>query len=114
MRDIYARKGLAKGEHILDHMGSERLASNIFRAAQTEAKLRREQIQGKAAASQAHFDVGRKVRQTIAELGGTMPEELPTPPESIQQAWAREWRRELGAEQQDLFGKQSGGEEAKP
>jgi DNA-damage-inducible protein D len=111
MRDIHARKGLARGEHILDHMGSEELASNIFRAAQTEAKVRRERIQGKAEANQAHFDVGRTVRQTIAELGGTMPEELPTPPESIQQVRAREWRRELGAEQHDLFGQQSGGED---
>jgi len=111
MRDIKARKGLARGEHILDHMGSEELASNIFRAAQTEAKLRREQIQGKAAANQTHFDVARKVRQTIAELGGTMPEELPTPPARIQEVRAREWRRELGAEQQNLFGQQERDEE---
>jgi DNA-damage-inducible protein D len=104
MRDIHARKVLKKGEHILDHMGSEELASNIFRAAQTEAKLRREPIQGKTAANQTHFDVGQKVRQTIAELGGTMPEALPTPTESVQQVRAREWRRELGAEQQGLFG----------
>jgi DNA-damage-inducible protein D len=113
--DIHARKGLAREQHILDHMGSEELVSNIFRAAQTEAKLRREreQIRDKGAASKAHFDVGRKVRQTIAELGGTTPEELPTPDESIQQVRAREWRRQIGAEQPDLFGSEDEGERDK-
>ncbi|MBU3806596.1 MAG: DNA damage-inducible protein D, partial [Candidatus Fournierella pullistercoris] len=52
---------------------------------QTEEKLRREQIKGKVAANQAHYEVGAKVRQTIKELGGTMPEDLPTPQKSIQQ-----------------------------
>ena len=58
-------------------MGSTELAANLFRATQTEEKLRRENIQGKQQANDTHFEVGRKVRQTIAELGGTMPEELP-------------------------------------
>ena len=84
-RDIHARKGLKKRQHILDHMGSTELAANLFRATQTEEKLRRENIQGKTAANQTHLEVGRKVRQTIEELGGTMPEELPTPPTSIRQ-----------------------------
>jgi len=59
--------------------------ANLFRATQTEEKLRRDHIKGKTQANQAHFEVGRKVRQTIAELGGTMPEEQPTPEKSIQQ-----------------------------
>lgn len=66
-------------------MGSTELAANLFRATQTDEKLRRENIQGKEAAYDLHYDVGKKVRQTIAELGGTMPEDLPTPEKSIQQ-----------------------------
>lgn len=77
-KGIHARKGLKKSQKILDHMGSSELAANLFRATQTEDKIRRENIQGKNEANQAHFDVGAKVRQTIKELGGTMPEELPT------------------------------------
>ena len=77
-KDIHARKGLKKSQHILDHMGSTELAANLFRATQTEDKLRRENIQGKGKANKTHFEVGRKVRQTIEELGGTMPENLPT------------------------------------
>jgi len=77
-KGIHARKGLKKKEQILDHMGSTELAANLFRATQTEEKLRREEIKGKAKANQTHFEVGRKVRRTIEELGGTMPENLPT------------------------------------
>lgn len=84
-KDIQQRKGLKKSENILDHMGSTELAANLFRATQTEEKLRREQIQGKELANSVHYQVGRKVRQTIKELGGTMPEDLPTPPKSIKQ-----------------------------
>lgn len=102
-RDISARKGLPRGRHILDHMGSTELAANLFRATQTEEKLRREGIQGKAAANRTHHAVGAKVRQTIAELGGTMPEDLPTPPESIQQLQRRERQRVAGAAQPSLF-----------
>ena len=76
-QDIHRRKGLKKGEQILDHMGSTELAANLFRATQAEEKLRREKITGKDKANKAHRDVGAKVRQTIKELGGTMPEELP-------------------------------------
>ena len=75
---IHQRKGLKKSQKILDHMGSTELAANLFRATQTEEKLRREQIQGKLAANRTHQEVGAKVRQTIKELGGTMPEDLPT------------------------------------
>ena len=84
-KEIHARKGLKKSQKILDHMGSTELAANLFRATQAEEKLRRDQIQGKAKANQTHLEVGKKVRQTIAELGGTMPENLPTPEESIRQ-----------------------------
>lgn len=84
-KDIHARKGLKKSQKILDHMGSTELAANLFRATQTEEKLRRDQVSGKTQANRTHFEVGRKVRQTIQELGGTMPENLPKPEASIQQ-----------------------------
>ena len=84
-REIHARKGLKPSQKILDHMGSTELAANLFRATQTDEKLRRESIRGKEAANKTHYEVGRKVRQTIAELGGTMPEDLPTPRKSIKQ-----------------------------
>jgi len=84
-KEIHARKSLKKSQKILDHMGSTELAANLFRATQTEEKLRRDQVQGKTQANKTHYDVGRKVRQTIHELGGTMPENLPKPETSIQQ-----------------------------
>lgn len=84
-QDIKARKGLKKSQDILDHMGSTELAANLFRATQTDEKLRRENIQGKAQANHTHYEVGAKVRQTIQDLGGTMPEDLPTPEKSIRQ-----------------------------
>ena len=77
-REIHTRKGLKSSEQILDHMGSTELAANLFRATQTEDKLRREKIIGKEKANRAHREVGQKVRQTIKELGGAMPEDLPT------------------------------------
>ncbi len=76
-QEIHRRKELKKSQQILVHMGSTELAANLFRATQTEEKLRREGIKGKARANQVHYDVGKKVRQTIKELGGTMPENLP-------------------------------------
>jgi len=78
MRDIHTRKGLKKSQQILDHMGSTELAANLFRATQTEEKLRRERVSGKDQANRTHYEVGAKVRQTIRELGGTMPESLPS------------------------------------
>lgn len=84
-KEIHARKGLKKGQKILDHMGSTELAANLFRATQTDEKLRRENIQGVRAAWDTHYQVGNKVRETIKELGGTMPEDLPTPDKSIAQ-----------------------------
>lgn len=82
-KDIHARKRLKKSEKILDHMGSTELAANLFRATQAEEKLKRDNISGKQRANQAHFEVGQKVRQTIQELGGTMPENLPVPEQSV-------------------------------
>lgn len=78
-KDIHAKKKLKKTEMVLDHMSSEELAANLFRATQTEAKLKRENIMGQHKASTAHYEVGKKIRKTIEELGGTMPERLPTP-----------------------------------
>jgi len=77
-KDIHAKKKLKKNQQILDHMGSTELAANLFRATQTEEKLRRENIKGKQKANETHYKVGAKVRKTIKELGGTMPEDLPT------------------------------------
>ena len=85
VEDIHKRKGLAKTEKILDFMGSEELAANLFRITQTESKLKREDVKGSKAATATHFKVGSKVRQTIKDLGGTMPEDLPTPEKNISQ-----------------------------
>ena len=84
-KEIHTNKGLKKSQKILDHMGSTELAANLFRATQAEEKLRRDQVSSKLQANKTHFEVGRKVRQTIADLGGTMPEHLQTPESSIQQ-----------------------------
>lgn len=94
VKEIHARKGLKKSQKILDHMGSTELAANLFRATQTDEKLRREHIQGKENANRTHYEVGAKVRQTIKELGGTMPEDLPNPDKSIQQL-EREHKKKL-------------------
>lgn len=95
MKEIHARKGLKKSQKILDHMGSTELAANLFRATQTDEKLRRDKIRGKEAAGATHYRVGKKVRQTIKELGGTMPEDLPTPGKSIQQIEREKKQKEL-------------------
>lgn len=84
-KDIHERKGLKKSQDILDFMGSTELAANLFRATQTDEKLRREHITGKDAANKTHCEVGKKVRDTIRDIGGTMPENLPTPSKSIKQ-----------------------------
>lgn len=94
-KEIHVRKGLKKSQKILDHMGSTELAANLFRATQTDEKLRRENIQGKQAAYDTHYQVGKKVRQTIEELGGTMPEDLPTPQKSIAQIEREQEKRKL-------------------
>ncbi len=76
-KGIHKKKDLKKSQHILDHMGSTELAANLFRATQTEEKLRNDDIKGKQNANRTHFEVGAKVRKTIEEIGGTMPENLP-------------------------------------
>ena len=95
MRAIHQHKGLKKSQKILDHMGSTELAANLFRATQTEEKLRRDTVQGKAEANRTHYEVGVKVRQTIKELGGTMPEDLPTPEKSIKQIEREQEKKKL-------------------
>ena len=85
VKNIHKRKGLNKNQKILDHMGSTELAANLFRATQTDDKLRRENVVGKENANKTHHEVGKKVRQTIKELGGTMPENLEIPKKSIKE-----------------------------
>ena len=85
MQDIHNLKELNEGEHILDFMGSAELAANLFRATQSDEVLRRRNIKGEDLANDTHFNVGRTIRNTMKELGTTMPENLPTPRESIQE-----------------------------
>ncbi|MDB5081542.1 MAG: putative dNA protein [Chloroflexi bacterium] len=101
--DIHKRKGLSENQDILDYMGSEELGANIFRATQADAKIRREQIKGKEAANEAHLEVGRKVRRAIQDIGGTMPEELPTPASSIQELSQKEAKRLKQGSQTSMF-----------
>ncbi len=83
--DIFKRKKLRYREDILDNMCSEELATNIFRIAQTEAKLKRDNVDNEYTANSVHYEVGKKIRKTIKELGGTMPEDLPTPEKSLKE-----------------------------
>jgi DNA-damage-inducible protein D len=114
-RDIAARKGLKPGAHILDHMGASELAANLFRVTQAEDKIRRDGVDTKEAANATHYAVGRTVRKAIEELGGTMPEKLPTPPDTIRQVERREQQRierEAQARRQpSIFGDGEGGNE---
>jgi DNA-damage-inducible protein D len=89
---------LKKNQKILDHIGSTELAANLFRATQTEEKLRRENTKEKNKANQTHFEVGRKVRHTIKELGGTMPEDLPIAEKGIKQL-EKEIKKTIGPEE---------------
>jgi DNA-damage-inducible protein D len=98
VKDIHKRKGLDKNQKILDHMGSTELAANLFRATQTDDKLRRENIRGKENANNTHHDVGKKVRQTIEELGGTMPEDLEMPDKSIKEIETKHQKKLLQGE----------------
>lgn len=102
-RAIKTRKNLPQSEDILDWMNSDELAANAFRASLARQKIEREHIQGKEHASRTHYHVGKKVRQTIEELGGTMPENLPTPEKSIQQLQRDEQRRIEHQRQPSLF-----------
>ena len=83
--DIAKRKGLRYREDILDNMGSEELAANLFRITQTESRLKRDKVDTENKANKTHYEVGAKIRKTIKELGGTMPEDLPTPKKSLKQ-----------------------------
>ena len=83
--DIAKRKKLRYREDILDNMGSEELIANLFRISQTEQKLKRENINSESEANKTHYEVGSKIRNTIKELGGTMPEDLPTPDKSLKE-----------------------------
>lgn len=83
--DIFKRKKLRYREDILDNMGSEELANNIFRIAQTDAKLKRDKVDNEYTANSVHYEVGREVRESIKRLGGTMPENLPTPNRSLKE-----------------------------
>jgi DNA-damage-inducible protein D len=100
MRDIHERKRLKPKEHILDHMGSLELAANPFRTTQAEDKLRRENVRSKDVANRIHNEVGRKVRRTIHELGGTMPENLPVA-ENIKKVESREKKRLKAAQKEE-------------
>src|SRR6266571_3365258 len=101
--EIHARKELTEKQKISDHMGSEELGANIFRATQTDAKLRRDQVSQKDQANITHYQVGHEVREAIKRLGGTMPENLPTPDESIQELQRKEQKRLKQGPQAPLF-----------
>lgn len=100
-QDIGTRKGIPAGDSITAWMGSEELGDNIFREVQTDALIKRMDIQGRKNLNATHREVGRKVREYIADLGGTMPEDLPTPHQSIEQARKGEERRRTKG--MDLF-----------
>ena len=92
--DIAKRKGLCYREDILDNMGSDELIANLFRISQTNQKLINDNVQGEGNANEVHYNVGKKVRNAIADIGGTMPEDLPTPDKSL---------KELEKENKDLI-----------
>ena len=79
------KESIALGQKILDYMGSTELVANLFRISQTEEKLRKDKVQGAEQATHVHYNVGKEVRTAIEKIGGTMPENLPTPEKSIQQ-----------------------------
>ena len=83
--DIAKRKGLRYREDILDNMGSEELAANLFRITQTESRLKKDNIYGEKEANKTHYNIGKNIREVIAKNGGTMPEDLPTPKKSLKQ-----------------------------
>ena len=83
--DIHKRKNLEVGQKILDYMGSTELIANLFRISQTEEKLRKDEVDNAKTATSIHYSVGKEVRSAIEKIGGTMPEDLPTPEKSIQE-----------------------------
>lgn len=102
-KDIHARKGLAKGEQILDWMGPDELAANLFRASLAEQRLRQGDATNKIQANQVHYETGAAVRRVIIEQGATVPEQLPTPEVSIQELQRREQTRIEAERQPSLF-----------
>ena len=91
--DIAKRKGLRYREDILDNMGSEELAANLFRISQTESKLKRDNVTGEKDANETHYNIGKNIREVIAKNGGTMPENLPTPKKSLKELEKEEIKR---------------------
>ncbi len=91
--DIHERKGLEVGQKILDYMGSTELIANLFRISQTEEKLRKDEVNDSNTATAVHYSVGKEVRSAIEKIGGTMPENLPTPEKSIQQIEKEQFER---------------------
>lgn len=83
--DIHKRKNLEVGQKILDYMGSTELIANLFRISQTEEKLRKDEVDNAKTATSIHYSVGKEVHSAIEKIGGTMPEDLPTPEKSIQE-----------------------------
>ena len=81
--DIFKRKKLRYREDILDNMGSSELIANLFRIDQTESKLKRDKVDNEYTANSVHYEIGKKVRNAIKDIGGTMPEDMPTPSISI-------------------------------
>jgi DNA-damage-inducible protein D len=100
---IHVRKGLQEDEHILDFMGSDELIANAFRASLARQRLERDKTRDRQQANQVHFEAGRKVRQTIEEFGGTVPEQLPTPKKGIGQLEREEQKRIEQSKQPLLF-----------
>ena len=101
--DIHRERNLKPKEKILDRMGSEELADNIFRAVQTDAALRRSQVSSKDQANTTYYRIGQEVREAIRRMGGTMPEDLPTPAKSIQELQREEQKRIEAQRQPSLF-----------
>ena len=91
--DIHDRKQLKENEKILDFMGSTELIANLFRISQTEEKLKKDKINSCSKATGVHYEVGTKVRKAIEDIGGTMPEDLPTPEKSIKQIEKEQLKR---------------------
>ena len=80
---IYFKKKLRYREDILDNMNEDELVANLFRINQTKQKLLRDNVQGEKEAKNVHYEVGKKVRKAIADIGGMMPEDMPTPEKSL-------------------------------
>jgi len=93
VEDIHKRKGLKKADKILDFMSSTELIANLFRISQTEEKLKKDKTATADAANEVHFIVGKEVRGTIERVGGTMPEDIPTPAKSISQVEKEQLKR---------------------